>query len=249
MKVTAIVQARMSSTRLPGKVLMDLGGYIALARVIRRLRRSSTLHEVVVATTTAFADDGIVQECARLDTPVFRGSERDVLDRYYQAARAHGADAIVRITSDCPLIDPAVVDQVVSAFLNENADFACNVWPRTYPRGLDTEVFRFAALSKAWETCDQPHQREHVTPLFYEHADLFRTAYVLEPNDFSQHRWTLDTTEDLSLIREIYSNFDNEDDFAWRDALALVERLPELSAINAHVVQKTMQSSAECPSA
>lgn len=248
MKITAIVQARMGSTRLPGKVLMDLAGVSVITRVIRRLRRSALLDEVVVATSTAAMDDPIIEECARLQTATFRGSEQDVLDRYYRAALAYGCDAIVRITSDCPLIDPAVVDEVVRAFMKKQADFACNVSPRTYPRGLDTEVFSFAALKNAWQICDQPHQREHVTPLFYERADLFRTTYVRESKDFSQHRWTLDTPADLRLIREIYSHFGN-DDFGWRDALTVVERFPELSGINAHVVQKTMQSSAERPSA
>lgn len=227
---------------------MDLAGRTVLARVIRRLRRSTLLNEVVVATTTAFTDDVIVEECARLKTAVFRGSEPDVLDRYYQTAQAYDADVIVRITSDCPLIDSALVDQVLRTFLRQNSEFACNVWPRTYPRGLDTEVFSFAALKKAWQTCNQPHQREHVTPLFYERTDLFRMACVCEAQDFSRHRWTLDTPDDLRLIREIYSHFGN-DDFCWRDALELVEHFPELSRINAHVAQKTMPSIAERPSA
>jgi spore coat polysaccharide biosynthesis protein SpsF len=241
MKVTAIIQARMGSTRLPGKVLMDLGGVTVLGRVVRRLQRVARISECVVATTAAPADDAIVEECRRLNVPVFRGSEDDVLDRYLQAARHFSPDAVVRITSDCPLIDPEVVDSVVRALIEQRADFACNVLKRTYPRGLDAEAFTIEALEKAWRNSDQRHQREHVTPLFYERPTMFRVASVHQDQDLSHYRWTLDTPDDLRLIREIYSHFDNRDHFGWRDVLALMERLPELPTINAHIVQKRVR--------
>src|SRR5579864_622730 len=244
MKVTAIVQARMGSTRLPGKVLMNLGSVTVLGRVVQRLQRAALIHECVVATTAALADDAIVDECQRLNVPVFRGSEHDVLDRYLQAARHFGSDAIVRITSDCPLIDPEVVDNVVRGLTEQRAEFACNVLTRTYPRGLDVEAFTIEALEKAWRDSNQPHQREHVTPLFYERIQIFRVASVHEKQDFSHYRWTLDTPDDLRLIREIYSHFYN-DHFGWRDVIALMERLPELPAINARVVQKSVQDGAQ----
>ena len=247
MRVVAVVQARMGSTRLPGKVLIKLGEHPVLHGVVRRLRRSSQIEETVVATTGLRRDDCIADLCASSGIACFRGSEADVLDRYYHTARAYSADVVIRVTSDCPLIDPSIVDKVVLALHEQHADFACNVWPRTYPRGLDAEAFTFAALEQAWKICEQSHQREHVTPLFYERPDLFRSAYVCAEQDYSRHRWTLDTPEDLHLLRAIYSHFE-DDSFGWRDVLALVERSPELSAINAHVVQKTMHLSSS-PSA
>jgi spore coat polysaccharide biosynthesis protein SpsF len=243
-KVVAIVQARMGSTRLPGKVLMDLGGATVLSRVVQRLRRCSQLKEVVIATTDQAADQDIVASCAQLGVACFRGSETDVLDRYHSAAEAFSADAVVRITSDCPLIDPEVVDTVVRAMIEQRAHFASNVLTRTYPRGLDAEAFTIEALEKAWRDSDQPYQREHVTPLFYGRPEMFRVASVHEKQDFNQYRWTVDTPDDLRLIREIYSHFDN-DHFGWRDVIALMERLPALPAINAHIVQKSAQHSTQ----
>jgi spore coat polysaccharide biosynthesis protein SpsF len=244
MKITAIVQARMGSTRLPGKVLTDLGGQSVLSRVIRRLQRASMVSEVAVATTVSAKDDGIVSACHELGVQCLRGSEPDVLDRYLKAAENLHADAVVRITSDCPLIDSELVDRVIRAFVDQQADFACNVLPRTYPRGLDAEVFAVAALRKAWEVAEQPYQREHVTPLFYERRDLFRFASVRSEQDFSQYRWTLDTPEDLRLIREIYGCLGNRDDFSWREVLDVMQRSPELASLNAHVVQKAVRESA-----
>src|SRR6266567_6285923 len=201
----------MASTRLPGKVLMDLGGHTVLSRVVRRLRRASRLHEIVVATTGSPQDTAIVEACYGLGVPCFCGSEEDVLDRYLRAAEKFGADAVVRITSDCPLIEPGLVDEVIQCFFEKHADFSCNVMPRTYPRGLDAEVFTIEALRKAWKISDQPHQREHVTPLFYERTDIFRSVVVRVEPDYSRYRWTLDTPEDLRLIRAIYSHFKGGD--------------------------------------
>ena len=230
----------MGSTRLPGKVLTDLGGKTVLARVVRRLRRAKLIDEIIVATTDLPTDDPIVRECNHLDVPYFCGSESDVLDRYYQAAKVFGAEAVVRVTSDCPLIDPQLVDETIAAFQADEADYASNVIPRTYPRGLDTEVFTAAALERAWLEAKEPHQREHVTPYFYEHPKLFRMASALADADYSRYRWTLDTSEDLELIRAIYSRFDNRDDFSWKEVLALMEREPDLADLNSRVVQKAV---------
>src|SRR5262249_12160461 len=172
MRTVAIVQARMGSSRLPGKVLQDLGGEPMLARVLSRLGRSRTLDEVVVATTTEPADDILERFCQERGRPCFRGSEHDVLDRYYKAATAERAAVVVRITSDCPLIEPAIVDRVVAEFQERQPgiDYASNVLPRrTYPRGLDTEVMSFAALDRAWHEDHVPASREHVTPYIYRH--------------------------------------------------------------------------------
>jgi spore coat polysaccharide biosynthesis protein SpsF len=228
----------MGSTRLPGKVLMDLGGQTVLARVLRRLACASRIHEVMVATTDCASDLDIVTECARLQFSCFRGSENDVLDRYLRAAEACGGDVIVRVTADCPLIDPEVVDEVVAACITNHADLSCNDVPNTFPRGLDVEVFTIETLYKMQEMADQAYQHEHVTSLVYERPDTFRTHSVKGDRDLSHLRWTVDTPEDLQVIRAIYAHFENRDDFGWPEALAFVDSHPELTAINAHVAQK-----------
>lgn len=240
MRVVAIIQARMGSTRLPGKVLKDLGGETVLARVVNRTRRATLLDEVVVATSVLPADDAIARECEHLKVACFRGDEADVLDRYYRAAQQFAADAVVRITADCPLIDPELVDTTIRTFLEEKADYANNTSPRTYPRGLDAEVFTFTGLERAWREAVKPYEREHVTPYFYEHPELFRVAYTREEKDYSAHRWTLDTPDDLELIRAIYARLGNRADFGWREVLAVMEREPELAALNSHIVQKSL---------
>ena len=240
MKITAIVQARMGSTRLPGKVLQDLGGETTLGRVVRRLRRSEMIEEVVIATTFSPDDQAIVLEARRLGIPAFIGDELDVLDRYYQAARAFPTDAVVRITSDCPLIDPHVTDLTIRAFLAERPDYASNALERTFPRGLDTEVMTASALGRAWRQAKQPYEREHVTPFIYEHPEIFKVLPVTNQDDYSSHRWTLDTPEDLEFIRTVYSRFNNRDDFSWRDLLDLLAREPALVYLNGHVEQKIL---------
>lgn len=245
MNITAIVQARMSSTRLPGKVLMDLGGETVLARVACRLRRASQIGEIVIATSSGAKDDVIVRECDRLHVSCFRGSEDDVLDRYWRAAEQFRCDVVVRVTSDCPLIDPEVVDEVIAAFLDKKADLACNEVPRTFPRGLDVEVLTIDALRRTQEMSDQSYQREHVTPVIYERPDLFSVISIQTQPDLSHYRWTLDTGEDLALIRAIYSHFENRDDFGWRAAVKLMRRRPELAEINAHIAQKPVRQIAK----
>jgi spore coat polysaccharide biosynthesis protein SpsF len=241
-KVVAIVQARMGSTRLPGKVLMDLGRKTTLARVTDRLSRAERIHQIVIATTTSPLDDAIVTEAERNGIAVFRGSQQDVLSRYLHAAEQFRADAIVRITSDCPLIDAEVMDRVIVEALSTEADFASNCIHRTYPRGLDTEVFTLDALRRADDISDRPHQREHVTSIFYGRPDLFRVRSITEGQDYTCYRWTLDTPEDLQLIRAIYSHFDNRDDFGWHDVIYLMEQHPELVDINSHIIQKAVAS-------
>jgi spore coat polysaccharide biosynthesis protein SpsF len=254
MRVVAIVQARMSSTRLPGKVLLDIGGETMLARVVRRVRRAALVQRTIVAATQGVADEPIVQECERLRVEVFRGAEEDVLDRFYQAACAYGAGAVVRITSDCPLIDPGVIDQVVRAFQEAAPDYASNVIRRTWPRGLDTEVLAFHALERAWREATKPYERIHVTPYLYQHPGRFRllsvTRWDLTPagdacvaptaGDASRDRWTVDTVEDLSFVREVYRRLGNDDSFRWTDVLDLLEQDPALSELNRSVQQKAL---------
>ncbi len=241
MRVVAIIQARTGSTRLPGKVLHDLAGRSMLARVIRRTQRAALVNEVVVATTTSTEDDPVISECHGLGVCWFRGNEHDVLDRYYLAAEAHRADLVVRITSDCPLIDPGLVDRVVRAFLQERPDYASNCLERTYPRGLDSEAIPFDGLARAWCEADRPYQRVHVTPYFYEHSELFRLLAVKHNRDLSYHRWTVDTPDDMRFVRMVFERFGGEDRFAWQDVLQLVEEDPAIVEINRHVQQKDLR--------
>ena len=232
----------MGSTRLPGKVMMDLAGEPVLARVVDRTRRARSLGETVVATTTDSSDDVIQKFCDRHGYPCFRGSGEDVLDRYYQAAQTYNADVIVRITSDCPLIDPTVVDRVVGEFLARQSvvDYASNAFPtRTFPRGLDTEVMSFDALKRAWTEDKDPVTREHVTPFIQRHPDRFRVHGVASETDYSDLRWTVDTPEDLQFVRCVYDHFGN-DQFTWREVLSVLEQHSEWSSINQHVRQKVV---------
>jgi spore coat polysaccharide biosynthesis protein SpsF len=241
LKVVAIVQARMSSTRLPGKVLKNLEGETVLARVVRRLRRAEGIDELLVATTDNAADDAIVAECRSCSVPVFRGDEEDVLDRYFRAAQLTKAQIIVRITSDCPLIDPEIVDKTISAFLEERPDYASNSVVRTYPRGLDTEVISFDALAKAWQTARTPYQRTHVTPYIYEHPAEFKILSVTADTDYSKHRWTVDTAEDLEFVRAIFARLKDRAAFRSRDVFDLLDREPELMELNRSIMQKALQ--------
>jgi spore coat polysaccharide biosynthesis protein SpsF len=239
-RTVAIVQARMGSTRLPGKVMLPLLGQPVLSRVMRRAGRARTLDEVVVATTTRPDDDAVVALAEREGWPVVRGSETDLLDRYLLAARAHDAEVVVRITSDCPLIDPDVIDATVDAFHAADVDYASNTLePPTYPRGLDVEVVSRPALERAGREDADPAWREHATPFVYRHPELFRLLRVPADDDHSDLRWTLDTPEDYRLISRIYEALDR-DDFGWREALALVEANPSWTALNDGVVQKTV---------
>jgi spore coat polysaccharide biosynthesis protein SpsF len=241
MRTVAIIQARIGSTRLPGKVLMDLGGRTILAWVVARARRARTLDDVVVATTTLDCDDVIVAECSTVGVSVFRGSEDDVLDRYYRACEHFDADVVVRITSDCPLIDPEGIDTVVTDYRVHQPDYASNTLERRLPRGLDVEVFSRAALAEAWSHDDSAHGRTHVTPYLYLNPGKFTLRSVDFVNDHSQLRWTVDTAEDLEVVRGIVAALGTRDDFGWRDALAVVEQNPFLGTTNQHVRQKTLE--------
>ena len=243
MKIVAIIQARMGSTRLPGKVLRQIGSGSMLAQVVERSRRAPALSEVVVATTVRREDDRIVEECARLCAPVTRGSELDVLDRYREAARARQAEAVVRITADCPLIDAEVIGRVVDAFLEQRPDYASNkIEPTTYPRGLDTEIMTRGALERAWREAKEPYERVHVTPFFYEQPGRVRALAVRNDRDFSHYRWTVDTPEDLAFVRAVWERLGPGNAFSWRAVLALLEREPALAEINGGIVQKELRA-------
>jgi len=240
LKVVAIIQARMGSTRLPGKVLKDLEGATVLSRVVSRLRSAQLIDEVFVATTDRAADGAIVDECKKISVAVCRGDQDDVLDRYYRAAQLSKAAVVARLTSDCPLIDPGITDKTIAAFQEKQPDYASNVMMRTYPRGLDTEVMSFDALARAWQSARRPHEREHVTPYIYEHPAEFKLLSVTGEIDHSGHRWTVDTPEDLEFAQAVYARLKENPAFSWRDVLALLDREPKLAELNRSVAQKAL---------
>jgi spore coat polysaccharide biosynthesis protein SpsF len=236
----AIIQARMGSTRLPGKILLEIAGDTMLARVVGRVRRARLLDTIVVATSNLAADDLVVAECDRLGVRCVRGSETDVLARYALAASAVQAEVIVRITSDCPLIDPEVLDYVLAAFLAERPDYASNCLERTFPRGLDVEVFSRRALAMAHMEAREGYEREHVTPYIYENPEQFQLLLITSPRAESAVRWTVDEKEDLELVRRIYTHFRGQDTFGWLQILDLIHDEPELALINAAIHQKSL---------
>jgi len=259
-KVVAIIQGRMSSSRLPGKILADIAGQPMLQRVFTRTSRAATVNEIIFATTTDSSDDPVGEYCSFSGIPFTRGSLFDVLDRYYQAAQESKADIVARITADCPVIDPNLIDDVVITLRNGEYDFVCNrlppPWHRTYPIGLDVEACTFQVLAKAWKEAKEPQHREHAMPYFYEGIELtqqsrtletgisprgFKVALLHHTTDFGDYRWTVDTPEDLEFIRQVYSRFDGRDDFSWKDVLDLVHSEPKLMQINAGVKHKTLK--------
>ena len=238
-RTVCIIQARMGSSRLPGKVLKPLLTRPLLWWGVTRVRACQRVDEVVVATTTLPSDDVIADYCQQEGFPCFRGSEEDVLDRYYQAALCFQANQVVRVTSDCPLIEPTIIDAMTLRF-QENAglDYLSNtITPRTFPRGLDAEVFSMKALARAWQEDDNSAWREHVTPFLYRHPETFALDVFVNDTDYSGMRWTVDTAEDLAFVQQIYDYF-GHGAFSWRDALAALETHPEWLLINEHVQQK-----------
>lgn len=232
----AIIQARMGSTRLPGKVLKKVCGKTLLELQNERLQRVAGIDQIVIATTLAGDDDDIVQLCAEKGIDFFRGSENDVLDRYYQAACTWGCkakDTILRITADCPLIDPQVIASVLQLYDKAGADYASNADPPTFPDGLDVEVLSFAALTRAWQEAVLLSEREHVTPYIRKHPELFSRVNLENDTDYSDLRWTVDEPEDFALIKRIYEDlYYLKNDFLMGDILKLLEQKPEYKKIN-----------------
>lgn len=244
MNVVCIVQARMTSTRLPGKVLKEVLGKPLLEYEIERLRQCRSLNKIVVATTVLPSDDAVEALCEQLGINVFRGSEEDVLSRYAQAATLHQADAVVRVTADCPLIDPAVVDSVVQTYLETEGkyDYVSNTLERTYPRGLDVEVFSAKALQLAQANSVNKEEREHVTVYIYRRPQEFSVYQVKEGTDNSNQRWTVDTPEDFQLIEKILQAlYPDNRQFSMQDVLGFLRENPQLMALNAHIEQKEVK--------
>ena len=236
-----IVQARMTSTRLPGKVLAPVLGRPMLAYQLERLARVRTPHITVVATTTNASDDPIARLAREAGSHVFRGSEDDVLARYAGAAADVAARTVVRVTSDCPLIDPAVIDRVIDRYAGGDCDYASNTLVRTYPRGLDTEVLSVDTLAIAAREAIDPVEREHVTPFVYRRPERFRLCSVESEVDLSRHRWTVDEAGDLAFVREVYEAlYSSMPDFGVDAVIELGRRRPDILGLNAGVRQKAL---------
>lgn len=243
MKIRVIIQARMGSTRLPGKIMKKLQNKTVLEHVIERVRQSKLIDEVIIATTTKEKDDVIEKESLRCGVKMFRGSEDDVLSRYYYAAKENDLDVVVRITSDCPLIDPIIINKMISIYLDNTCDLlsntGMNTCERTFPRGLDVSIFSFESLNEAFMNAIEKYQREHVTPYIYQHKHV---EYFKNTNNYSKYRWTLDTEEDFKLITEVYRRlYSGKHDFYMNDIIKLFYDNPELININKHVEQKKLK--------
>jgi spore coat polysaccharide biosynthesis protein SpsF len=239
-KTLVVVQARVGSSRLPGKVLLSLAGKTLLARVVERIRAAQTPFDLVVATTVEPADDPIAGLCRRLDVRCFRGHPTDLLDRHYRAALAVGADHVVKIPSDCPLLDPGAVDRVLAAHAEDEPDYTSNLHPESWPDGNDVEAVTLPTLAMAWREAERRHEREHTTPFVWDRPERFRLANVAwdAGRDLSESvRLVVDYPEDYALVREIYEAFDGASTFSLADVLALLDSRPELANRNARWVE------------
>lgn len=231
--ILAILQARMTSSRLPGKVLRPILGRPLLDRQIERILRSKRIDRLVVATSLNPEDDAIEALCRRLEVDCFRGDLQNVLDRFYQAARQYDPNHVIRLTGDCPLVDPVLVDKLVDFYLAQKCDYASNCQEPTLPDGLDAEVFSFAVLEQTWKEAVLPSHLEHVTPFMRSNPERFKSSCYKYHEDLSHLRWVVDEPEDLEFIRQIYGTlYPDEPEFGTEDVLALLERKPELVEIN-----------------
>jgi len=240
--IICIIQARTGSTRLSNKIFLELEGKAVLGWDIERLEQSRLINKIVIATPDSPEND-VIEKYVKENYPdvgIFRGSENDVLDRYYQAAKKYDADIVIRITSDCPLIDAEVVDKVIQTFLDSDVDYASNVLgKRTYPRGFDTEVFSFASLERMWKEAKDKDDREHVTLYLRKHPEIFTTENVINEKDYSEYRLTLDEQVDYDLIKIIYQKLLPKNKyFTLEEIIKLLEENPELTKINENIEQK-----------
>ncbi len=236
MKIVAIVQARMGSTRLPGKVMKTMAGIPMIELLLARLSRAEEVNQIIVATTVDARDQALVAHVQKLGFACEQGSESDVLDRFVNAAKKHQADVVVRITGDCPLVDPALVDEVVRRFKAADVDYFSNISPATYPDGLDIEVCRFEALQRACGETSATYDHEHVTPYLRE-SGRFSTASMRHGEDLSGLRWTVDEPADFAVVEKVFQHFAPRTDFSWTDVLGLNQRQPEIFDTNQHIVR------------
>lgn len=241
--VTAIIQARVGSTRFPNKVFAELAGKPLIFHVVNRLKHSQKINKILLATTENLLDDAL-ESWAKLNrVEVFRGSEENVLDRYYKAAESAKTDIVVRVTADDPFKDPVIMDKVIDLLQVNNLDFAYNNKPSSFPEGLDTEVFTFKALRQAHKNAKDAFEREHVTQYFYRNSSAFKQRNFLNYTDLSYLRWTIDTELDLSMVKEVYNAlYKDSSIFLTEDILALLRQRPEIARMNADVPRSAMYS-------
>lgn len=242
MKVNAIIQARYGSTRLPGKILMEIDGKPLLWHVVNRLTYADLIDDIVVATSTNSKDDMTEEWCNEHDIKCFRGSEDDVLNRFYGAATKFPCDIIVRVTADDPFKEPSVIDKIIKKLIDENLDLATNVLPPSFPEGLDCEVFTFDVLQTMEKTTNDAYDREHVTPYIYNNQDKFKIANVSSKRQLSQYRWTIDNEEDYEMVNAIYENRKdgNEVILLMEEIFEILEENPEIASINSNVKRSDM---------
>ena len=244
MRKLIIAQARMTSTRLPGKVMKIVCGKPLLEHFINRLKRVKSADQIVIATTINDIDNQIVDLCKKLDISYYRGSEEDVLGRYYEAAVEYGGDIIIRITSDCPVIDPEVVDSLINFYTNniEKYDYVSNTLKRTYPQGMDSEIISFDTLKEAHFNAYDPFDREHVTPFIKSSSSRYSLKNIEYKTNLSHYRLTVDTSEDLELIKRIFKElYFRNPEFKMEDILTVLKANSEWQSINSHVINKSQR--------
>ena len=234
MNFLAIVQARMGSTRLPGKVMKEIMGVPSIKYLLDRLSRSTKLNEIIVATSSEKANRPLIEYLEEIGYKVFVGSEDNVLERYYLASANYKNHNIIRITGDCPLVDPLLLDKMIDHYVANDADYLSNIWPRSFPKGLDIEIFSYHSLNRAYHETSDKYDLEHVTPYIRE-SGKFNVANYLNKNDFSNQRWTVDWPEDFELIKEIFEYFTPEIFFSWEEIISLYQDKPEIFNINKHL--------------
>lgn len=242
MKTNAIIQARCGSTRFPNKVFADINGRPLIWHVVNRLTYAKTINDIVIATTINSKDDKIAQWCIDNNIACYRGSENDVLNRYFCASLAFPSDVIVRITADDPFKEPALIDAVVNKLIDENLDYATNNFPPSWPEGLDCEAFKFSILKESEESTNNPFEREHVTQYIYHNPQKFKIGNVSSDKNYSDYRWTIDKEEDYEMVKAIYSHrLKNNDEILLMDEIMnILERNPDIIKINSTVERSTM---------
>lgn len=237
--IAAIIQARIGSTRLPGKVLALIEGKPMIWHVIERVKQSEKIDKIILAVTNRKEDKKLSKIAKKLNVDFYAGSEKDVLDRYYQAAKKYGADTILRVTGDCPLVDPKLIDKTIDFFKEGNYDHVSTAYPvATFPDGLDLWIFKFSALKKAWKEAKLQSEREHVTSYIWKNPELFKNATINNKKNLSSMRWCVDEEPDLRLVRKIYEKlYSKNKAFLMQDVLDLFKKNPEFAKINSYIIR------------
>jgi len=241
--IVIISQARMGSSRLPGKVLKEVCGIPLLEFHVKRLQQSTLAKEVIIATTTKANDDVIAEFCDSRNITCFRGSEEDVLSRYCGAAKLSSCEHVARVTSDCPLIDPNIIDLVFKQYFESGADYASNTLELTFPRGMDVEVFPSSLLKRAFDKAKEPYEREHVTPWIRENKTVLKKNFSNDLGNQNHYRLTVDTEEDFEVVKKVIEKLYPEKAFSFNleEIIKFLEEHPEVSELNSHVVQKAVK--------